>query len=93
LTVWSARTNSLWTVPLMSKKMMSMLLTLLFVCVTFFGLGEFGLSVYGSCFLHWTLVQSLPGPPSHFSRDLHKNLMLFLCWIHRVVRLPGQTVA
>jgi hypothetical protein len=31
----------------MSKKMMSMLLTL-FTCFAFVGLGEFGLSMYGS---------------------------------------------
>jgi hypothetical protein len=37
--------------PLMWKKIMSMLLTLLFTCLAFFGLSEFGLSVYGSCFL------------------------------------------
>jgi hypothetical protein len=36
------------------------------------GLGEFELSVYGSCFLSPTLVHSLPESPSHFSRDLHK---------------------
>jgi hypothetical protein len=40
----------------MSKKVMNMLLTLLFICVAFFGLGQFGLSVYGSCFLPRTLV-------------------------------------
>jgi hypothetical protein len=32
------RTNSLLTIPLMSKKTMSMLLTLLFTCFSFFGL-------------------------------------------------------
>jgi hypothetical protein len=35
LTVWFARTNSLWTILSMSKKMMSMLLTLLFTCLVF----------------------------------------------------------
>jgi hypothetical protein len=34
LNVSSARTNSLWTILLMSKKMMIMLLTLLFTCLT-----------------------------------------------------------
>jgi hypothetical protein len=29
---------------------------LLFTCLAFFGLGEFGLSVYGSCYLPWPLV-------------------------------------
>jgi hypothetical protein len=33
----------------MSKKMMSMLLTLLFTCLTFFGLGEFGLFHWEDC--------------------------------------------
>jgi hypothetical protein len=31
--------------------MLSILLTMIFTCLTFFALGEFGLSVYGSCFL------------------------------------------
>jgi hypothetical protein len=35
----------------MSTKMMSMLLTLLFTCLAFFGLGEFGPFMYGSNFL------------------------------------------
>jgi hypothetical protein len=56
LTVRPAKTNSLWTISLMSKKAMSMLLTLLFTCLAFFGLDEFGLSVYGSCFLPRMLV-------------------------------------
>jgi hypothetical protein len=34
-----------------NAQMMSMLLTLLFTSLAFFGFGEFGLSVYGSCFL------------------------------------------
>jgi hypothetical protein len=37
-------------------KIMTMLLTLLFTCLTFLGLDEFGLLVYGSCFLPRTLV-------------------------------------
>jgi hypothetical protein len=37
-TVWPARTNSLWTIPVMSKKFMSMLLTLLFARLALFGL-------------------------------------------------------
>jgi hypothetical protein len=43
-------------IPLMAKKMMIMLFTLLFICIAFFGLVEFELSVYGSCFLPRTLV-------------------------------------
>jgi hypothetical protein len=38
------------------KKMMNMLLTLLFTCLALFGLGEFELSMYGSNFLLRTLV-------------------------------------
>jgi hypothetical protein len=37
--------------PLMSKKIMIILLTLLFTCLAFLGLGEFGLSLYASNFL------------------------------------------
>jgi hypothetical protein len=55
-------------------------LILLFTCLVFFGLGEFRLSIYGSCFLPWTLVQSLPGCLSYFLWDLHR--MLFRCQIH-----------
>jgi hypothetical protein len=44
----------------MSKEIMNMLLALLFICLTIFGLGEFGLSVHGSCFLRQTLDQLLP---------------------------------
>jgi hypothetical protein len=51
LIVWPARTNSLWTVLLMSQKMTRMLVNLLLTCRAFFGLGEFGLSVKGSSFL------------------------------------------
>jgi hypothetical protein len=35
MTVWPARTNYLWTIPLMSKKTLSMVLTLLFTCLAF----------------------------------------------------------
>jgi hypothetical protein len=41
---------------LISKKMMSMFLTFLLTCLAFFDIGEFGLSVYGSCFLNRMLV-------------------------------------
>jgi hypothetical protein len=40
--------NSLCTVPLMPKKVMIMLLTLLFTCLAFFGLGDMGLFHTGS---------------------------------------------
>jgi hypothetical protein len=49
---------------------MSMLLTLLFTCLAFFGLCEFGLSVHSSCFLPRTLVQSLPWSLSYLFRNL-----------------------
>jgi hypothetical protein len=57
LTVWPAGKNSfLWRINLMSKKMMSMFLTLLFTCLTFFGLSNFRLPVYCSFFFLRTLV-------------------------------------
>jgi hypothetical protein len=55
-TLRPARANSLRTIPLMSKKIPTMLLTLFFTCLTFLGLGEFGLSMYNSCFLPRMLV-------------------------------------
>jgi hypothetical protein len=51
----------------------------------FLGLGESGLSVYGSCFLPQTLVESLPGSSSKFFPRFAQNLMLSLCWIHREI--------
>jgi hypothetical protein len=54
-TVWPTGESLLWTVTFLSKKMMSMLLTF-FICLAFSGLGEFELSVYGSCFLPRMLV-------------------------------------
>jgi len=43
---WPVGTNSLCTIPLMSKKVIIMLLRLLFTCLAFFGLGDMGL-------FHW----------------------------------------
>jgi hypothetical protein len=37
--------------PLDVKENYEHALDLLFTCLAFFGLGEFGLSVYGSCYL------------------------------------------
>jgi hypothetical protein len=57
LTVWPARMNSLWTIPLMSKETITMiLLTLLFTCLPIFCLAEFGIFLYCSCFHPWMLV-------------------------------------
>jgi hypothetical protein len=83
-TVWPARTNSLWTIPLMSKKMMSMHLTLRFTCLSFFSLGEFWLSVYCSSFLPECLSNHFEGLRLTFPR-FAQNLMLFLCRIHREI--------
>jgi hypothetical protein len=69
----------------MSKKMMNILLTLLFTCVAFFGLGEFGVSMSGSCYIPRTLVESLPGSSSHFSQYLHKIKCCSLFQIHREI--------
>jgi hypothetical protein len=44
------------TNPLDVKEYESVLLTLLFTCLAFFGLGEIGISVYDSCFLPRKLV-------------------------------------
>jgi hypothetical protein len=55
----------------MSKKMMSMLLTLRFI---FFGLGEFELSMYGSCLLCGTLKQDALSP------------LLFNCGLEYAIR-------
>jgi hypothetical protein len=50
----------------------------------FFGLNEFGLSVYGSCFLPRTFVESLPGSPLHFPR-FPQNLIYTRSRIHREI--------
>jgi len=42
-------TNSLCTIPLMSKKVMIMLLRLLFTCLAFFGLGDVRLCHWEDC--------------------------------------------
>jgi ABC-type dipeptide/oligopeptide/nickel transport system permease subunit len=69
----------------MSKKNMIMLLTLLFTCLAFFGLGEFGLS-------HWELMLSSLNAFLINSRvsvalfpRFAQNLMLFLCQIHHEI--------
>jgi len=46
---WLVGTNSLCTIPLMSKKVMIMLLRLLFTCLAFFGLGDLGLFHWEDC--------------------------------------------
>jgi hypothetical protein len=63
LTVWPARTNSLWTIPLTTKKIMSMLLTY----PTFFDLGEFGLMLSSP-----NVCLIIARDPLHFFRDLYK---------------------
>jgi hypothetical protein len=69
----------------MSQKMMSMLLSLLFTCLAYFDIGEFGL-------FQWKLmISSLNAcliiarvPVALFLTFAH-NLMLFLCRIHREI--------
>jgi hypothetical protein len=69
-------------IPLMSEKIMRMLLTLLFTSLAFFGLSEFGL-------FHWDLMISSTNAcliiarasTAHFLRSA-QNLMLFLCRTH-----------
>jgi hypothetical protein len=45
-----------FSIPLTSKMMMRMYLTLFFTSLAFFDVGEFGPSLYGSCFLPRKLV-------------------------------------
>jgi hypothetical protein len=66
------------TLSVISKKMMSMLLALFFAFLTFFGLDEFGISVYGSWLLPRTLVYSLPGSLSQFFGDFQKICCFFV---------------
>ena len=47
--VWPVGTNSLCTIPMTSKKVMIMFLTLLFTCLAFFGLGDVGLFHWEDC--------------------------------------------
>jgi hypothetical protein len=61
---------------------------LLFTCLAFSGLGEFGLSMYGSCFLPLALILSLSVSPSLFFWRIEQTLVLFLCQIHREIT-PG----
>jgi hypothetical protein len=77
---------------LMSKKMMSVLLTLLFICLTFFGLPWTGhtiqTSVWGSCYiLPERLSNHCQGFRLTFSWTSTKSdaQSLFLCRYHREV--------
>jgi hypothetical protein len=56
----------------MSKKMITMHLTLLFACLAVFGIGDFGLSVYGLCFLPRNLFNHCQGIRDTFSEILIK---------------------
>jgi hypothetical protein len=78
LTVRPARMNSLHTIPLISKKIMSMLLTLLFTCFAFFSVS---VSLDFPCMAHAFFTERLsklcqgvrrfPPPPP---QDLHTVL-------------------
>jgi hypothetical protein len=61
---------------------LSMLLTLLFTCLAFLGLTEFGLSVYGSCFLPQTFFLIIARVSSTLFLRFAQNLLPFLCRIH-----------
>jgi hypothetical protein len=69
----------------MSKKMIGMLFTLLFTCLVFFGLGEFGLP-------HSVLMLSAPDTRLIIARvsvtlllRFAQNLMLFFSWVHHKI--------
>jgi hypothetical protein len=63
---------------LLSKNMISMLFTVLFTYLTFFGLVEFGLPVYSSCFLPQHLFNHDRVSVALFPR-FAQHLVLFLC--------------
>jgi hypothetical protein len=67
-------------IPLMSKKMKSMLLTLLFTCFAFFGLSDVGLvhSSPNACLIIGRVSVAL-------LLRFAENVMLFLCRIHREI--------
>jgi len=48
-TFWPGGTISLCTILLTSKKVMTKLMTLLFTCLGFFGLGDMGLCHWENC--------------------------------------------
>jgi hypothetical protein len=58
----------------MSEKIMCMLLTMFFTCLTIFSVSVNLDFMYGSCLLPWTL-----------SIINAQNLTLFLCWIHHEI--------
>jgi hypothetical protein len=68
----------------MSKTIMSILLTLLFVCLAFFGLVESRLSVWGPCSSHNVYQITAKLSVEHFPR-FAQNLMLSFCRIHREI--------
>jgi hypothetical protein len=75
---------------LMSKKMMNMLLALLFTCLDFFfRFGEFGFSVYDTDFSPNACLTIAGVSVALFPRWAH-NLMLFHCLIHGEIS-SGQT--
>jgi hypothetical protein len=96
LTVWTVRTNSLWIFPLMSKKMMSMLLILLFTCLAVFGLPVPSMPIKHPCTVHAFFTERFSnhcqGRKSHkrsvllSSQELSSYWSMFLaiccCWKH-----------
>jgi hypothetical protein len=74
--------------PWFSKKIMNMLLALLFTCLAFFGLGEFGLSVYGSLSFPNACLNIVRVSVALFQR-FAQNVMHIHCRIHCEIA-PGQ---
>jgi hypothetical protein len=84
LNVCPAGTNSFLTVPLMSKNMMRMLLTLLVINLPIFGLGDFAFHVWVMISFQNAHLIIARVSVKLFSR-FAKNVMLFLCRIHREI--------
>jgi hypothetical protein len=74
LVVWPAKTIYLWRIHFMSKKIMNTLLALLFSCLEFFGLDEFGLSTYGSCFLSRLIIANHPSHVPEIGKKKKKKV-------------------
>jgi hypothetical protein len=70
---WPARKNSLWTILLRSKKIISMLFNLLFICLAFFSASAcVNFPSTAHAFFPLRLSNHFQGLCCTFSRDVHK---------------------
>jgi hypothetical protein len=76
-------TNSLWSIHLISKNMMSMLLSLFFTCLAYFGLWQLELSVYVMYHFPESFLIIARFSVVIFPR-FSQNLMLFLSSRNRI---------